>query len=80
LISASAREPRTRVAGEEDDRNVARLRRTPERSRVLEPVDPRHENVEHDHVRLAGGDASSSHRRAVGLVELEVEDLERGAE
>jgi hypothetical protein len=79
-VGARAVKIRELGAGQEDDRNVPCLRRTPKRSRVLEPVDPRHENVEHDHVRLAGGDASSSHRRAVGLVELEVEDLERRAE
>ena len=46
---------------------------------VLEPVDARHQDVEHDHVGLARRDASRGHRRTVGLVELEIEDLERGA-
>ena len=44
------------------------------------PVDARHEDVEHDHVGLARGDAARGHGCAVGLVELEIEHLERRRE
>ena len=67
-------------AGQEHDGDVARLRVALQLRAVLDPVDARHEHVEHDHVRLARGDAARGHRGAVGLVELEIEDLERRPE
>jgi len=75
-VGARAVQLREIRAGEKHDRDVPRLRIAPQRGAVLETVDAGHEDVEHDHVGLARGDPPRSHRSTVGLVELEIEDLE----
>ena len=78
-VGARRAELRDVGAGEKDHGDVPRLRIALERAAVLDAVDTRHEDVEHDRVGLVRGDATRGHRCAVRLVELEIEHLERRA-
>ena len=65
-------------AGQEDDRQLARLRRGLQPAAELEPVGAGHRDVENDHVRQPPRDRRIRLVGTRGLLELEVEPVERG--